>query len=75
MTLREMWPVVVKAYQKKGKTFTDALLAARMTRILRHGDYNIRRAEANPVASFAGTRTVRGRCKCLMTDWPDITLS
>jgi len=41
MTLREMWPVVVKAYQKKGKTFTDALLAARMTRILRHGDYNI----------------------------------
>ena len=40
-TLREMWPVVVKAYQKKGKTFTDALLAARMTRILRHGDYDL----------------------------------
>lgn len=40
-TLREMWPVVVKAYQKKGKTFTDALLAARMTRILRHGDYDM----------------------------------
>ena len=32
---------MVKAYQKKGKTFTDALLAARMTRILRHGDYDL----------------------------------
>ena len=42
-TLAEMWPLVVQAYQKKGKTFSDALLNARLCRILRHGDYDIGR--------------------------------
>lgn len=40
-TLKEMWPIVVAAYQKKGKTFSDALLNARLTRILRRGDYDL----------------------------------
>jgi hypothetical protein len=31
---------VVEAYRKNGGTFADALLNARMARILRYGDYD-----------------------------------
>lgn len=36
------WASVVAAYEKKGLTEADALVQARMARILRHGDYNTR---------------------------------
>jgi DNA polymerase-1 len=39
-TLPAMWAAVVEAYRKGGSTFADALLNARMARILRHGDYD-----------------------------------
>ena len=39
-TLEEMWEIVVKMYEKKGKTEEDAIIQARLARILRHGDYN-----------------------------------
>jgi DNA polymerase-1 len=35
-----MWDVVLDAYREAGFTFADALLNARMARILRHGDYD-----------------------------------
>jgi DNA polymerase-1 len=36
----EMWPRVVEAFVKAGLTKKDALLQARLARILQHGDYN-----------------------------------
>jgi DNA polymerase I len=39
-TLPAMWNAVVDAYRKGGGTFGDALLNARMARILRYGDYD-----------------------------------
>jgi DNA polymerase-1 len=39
-TLAAMWTAVVEAYRKNGGTFADALLNARMARILRYGDYD-----------------------------------
>ena len=39
-TLAEMWDRVVGAYKKNGQTFGDALLNARLARILRLGDYD-----------------------------------
>ena len=39
-TLPDMWDTVVGAYRKGGETFGDALLNARMARILRYGDYD-----------------------------------
>ena len=39
-TLPAMWDAVVGAYRKGGATFADALLNARMARILRYGDYD-----------------------------------
>lgn len=39
-TLRENWPHVVSAYRRVKMTEEDALLSARLARILRHGDYN-----------------------------------
>ena len=39
-TLEEMWEAIVKTYEKKGKTEEDAIIQARLARILRHGDYN-----------------------------------
>lgn len=39
-TLPAMWAAVVDAYRKNGGTFADALLNARMARILRYGDYD-----------------------------------
>lgn len=39
-TLPAMWTAVVDAYRKNDETFGAALLNARMSRILRHGDYD-----------------------------------
>lgn len=39
-SLAAMWDRVVGAYKKNGQTFGDALLNARLARILRHGDYD-----------------------------------
>ena len=44
-TLPDMWDKVVKAYEKKKQTFTDALLTARLSRILREGDFNYKTKE------------------------------
>ena len=44
-TLPDMWNKVVKAYEKKKQTFTDALLTARLSRILREGDFNYKTKE------------------------------
>jgi DNA polymerase-1 len=35
-----MWPAVVAAYESKGLTEADALLQARLARILRHSDWD-----------------------------------
>lgn len=40
MNYRQMWQAVVEAYLKKGMTEQDALLNARMARILRNYDYD-----------------------------------
>ena len=39
-TLEDMWKKVTEAYQKKGQTIKEAILTARLARILREGDYN-----------------------------------
>lgn len=39
-TLAELWDTVLMAYASKGLTETDAILQARMARILQDGDYN-----------------------------------
>jgi DNA polymerase-1 len=41
----KLWASVVEAYRKAGLTFSDALLNARLARILRHGDYDYRTGE------------------------------
>ena len=41
-TLDEMWKIVVSAYEKAGLTEEEALLNARMARILRVGDYEFK---------------------------------
>lgn len=45
VSLPDMWDKVVKAYQKAGHTMMDALFNARMSRILRHGDYDFHTGE------------------------------
>ena len=41
----KMWTLVLEAYRKAGLTFADALLNARLARILRHGDYDCHSGE------------------------------
>lgn len=41
----ELWPAVVKAFEKKGLTEEDALTQARMARILRVTDYDFKQKE------------------------------
>ena len=43
--LEEMWEVVLGTFIKKGMTEEDAILQARMARILRHGDYDFNTKE------------------------------
>jgi DNA polymerase-1 len=45
LTLFEAWPVIVKAYEKKGLTEDDALAQARCARILRTEDYDFDKKE------------------------------
>ena len=40
-----MWPVVKAAFEKKGLTVEDALMQARLARILRFDDFNVIRGE------------------------------
>ena len=44
-SLEEMWKIVVEAYEKAGYTAKDALLNARMARILRAEDYDFKAKE------------------------------
>ena len=39
-TVEEMWAQVHAAYVKKKKTYADAIMTARLTRILRDGEYD-----------------------------------
>ena len=39
------WPYIVKAYEKKGLTEEDAIIQARVARILRHGEYDYKNKE------------------------------
>lgn len=41
----QMWPAVVEAFEKKGLTEDDALVQARMARILRVTDYDFKKKE------------------------------
>jgi DNA polymerase-1 len=41
----DMWPLVRAAYERAGKTEDDALVQARVARILRYADYNFKRKE------------------------------
>ncbi len=43
--LAALWRVVVSLYERKGLSEADALLQARLARILRHGDYHYRTQE------------------------------
>lgn len=43
MTYKQMWQAVVEAYIKKGSSEQDALLNARMARVLRNYDYDYER--------------------------------
>lgn len=40
-----LWETVVKAFEKAGQTYEDALLQARLARILRAGDFNFKTKE------------------------------
>lgn len=42
---KAMWELVLGAYRKAGLQFSDALLNATLTRILRHGDYDCKTGE------------------------------
>jgi DNA polymerase-1 len=42
----DLWPAVVAAYEKAGMTEEDALLQARLARILHHTDYDFKKQEA-----------------------------
>ena len=44
-TLRENWPHVVNAYRRVGMTEEDAVMNARLSRILRHGDWDNEKQE------------------------------
>lgn len=44
-TLRENWPHVVNAYRRVGMTEDDAVMNARLARILRHGDWDEQKQE------------------------------
>ena len=46
-TLPDMWDKVVEAYEKKKQTFADAILTARLSRILREGDFNYKTKEVD----------------------------
>jgi DNA polymerase-1 len=41
----DAWPAVVAAFEKAGKSAEDALVQARLARILRHTDYDYKRKE------------------------------
>lgn len=41
----KLWTAVLEAYRKAGLAFVDALLNARLARILRHGDYDCQTGE------------------------------
>ena len=44
---KDMWSVVVDAYKKKGLTYEDTLIQARVARILRGDEYNMDTGEMN----------------------------
>ena len=44
-TKEALWHKVLETYEKKGYTMADAILNARLTRILRSGDYNYNTGE------------------------------
>ena len=46
-TIEEMWDKVVKHYEKKNKTYADAVMTAQLTRILRDGEYNYTTGEVH----------------------------
>jgi len=46
-TKEALWSKVQETYTKKGYTIADAILNARLTRILREGDYNYQTGEVN----------------------------
>ena len=43
MSYKEMWQAVIEAYKARGFTEQDALVQARVSRILRHYDYDYQR--------------------------------
>ena len=45
MPLKKMWQLVVKTYEKHGLFEHDAFQQARVAKILRHGDYNLKTGE------------------------------
>ena len=45
LTVDEYWPAIVEAYEKKGLTEDDAIIQARVARILRHGEYDYKHKE------------------------------
>ena len=47
MSVKDMWQLVVKTYEKNNLTEADALQQAQVARILRHGEYNKTTGEIN----------------------------
>lgn len=63
--VEHLWETVKREYEKKGQTEADALVTARLARILRHGDYNLKTKEVtlwtppgDPPSSSASTVTL-----------------
>lgn len=59
------WDTVVAAYEKAGLTEEDALQQARVARILRHREYNLRRKEVRlwtPTSSTKSTTQESAKC-------------
>ena len=44
---KECWGLIVEAYEKAGLTEEDALVQARVARILRHGEFCTKKEEVN----------------------------
>lgn len=45
VTYEEMWPLVVETFKKKGLSEDEALISARLARILRHEDYDFKKGQ------------------------------
>ena len=73
-TIDALWSKVAETYTKKGYTLADAILNARLTRILREGDYDYNTGTVKLWKSIKKTlgkrqETSKPRAFCLLYQW------